>query len=229
MKYQGKRVLVTGGSRGIGFEICKMFLEQGADVLAVSRNSSNLTTARDLLPRLTIFTCDVSLSEDIDHLVSFIRRCWNPVDILVNNAGIQLPTGPVLLQQDDAVFHEIMNVNVTGPYLITKRLLPYILNGNEPRVINIGSSMGLINAGIRGAYGVSKAALHALTLAMANELMPQVAVNAICPGWVRTDMAPDGPGDPRTSAEHVLWLANKPLDFTGHVIRERRSVLRVDR
>lgn len=225
MKHQDKRVVVTGGSRGIGFEICKIFLEQGAEVLAVSRNPSKLEKARELLPGLSVFTGDVSRSEDIDHLVTFINHSWNPVDVLINNAGIQLPTGPVLIQQEDTVFHEIMNVNVMGPYLVTKRLLPYILKGKDPRVINIGSSMGLINAGLRGAYGVSKAALHALTIAMASELSGQVAVNAICPGWVRTDMAPDAPGDPRISAEHVLWLANEPLTFTGQVIRERKSVL----
>ena len=225
MNFQGARVLVTGGSRGIGFEICRIFLEQGAEVLAVSRDHSKLEAACDLLPGLTIFTCDVSRSEDIDHLVHFIAHSWSPLDILVNNAGIQLTTGPTLVQQEDAVFHQIMNVNVTGPYLITKRLLPYMLTGKAPRVINIGSSMGLINAGLRGAYGISKAALHALTIAMASELTGQVAVNAICPGWVRTDMAPDAPGDPRTSAENVLWLANEPMDFTGQVILERQSVL----
>jgi NAD(P)-dependent dehydrogenase (short-subunit alcohol dehydrogenase family) len=225
MNYEGKRMVVTGGSRGIGFEICKIFLEEGALVLAVSRDPLKLERARDLLPGLSIFTGDVSRLGDIDHLANFINDSWNPLDILVNNAGIHEPSGPVLLQQQDAVFHEIMNVNVTAPYLITKRLLPYIRRGRDPRIINIGSCSGLINARLRGAYGVSKAALHALTVAMASELAQQVAVNAICPGWVRTDMAPDGPGDPRTSAENVLWLANLPIDFTGQVICDRQSVL----
>ena len=225
MNYQDKRVVVTGGSQGIGFEICKVFLEQGAMVLAVSRDPLKLQRARDLLPGLAIFTGDVSLPQDVLRLATWINDSWNSVDILVNNAGIQLPTGPLLLQQEDAVFHDIMEVNVTGPYLVTKRLLPYVLRGQDPRIVNIGSSMGLINPGLRGAYGVSKAALHALTIAMASELVDKVAVNAICPGWVRTDMAPDGPGDPRTSAEAVLWLANQPMDFTGQVIRNRQSVL----
>ena len=79
--------------------------------------------------------------------------------------------------------------------------------------------MGITSHDLRGAYSVSKASLHALTIATANELKGKVAVNVLCPGWVRTDMAPDAPGDPRTSAEAALFLVTQPRTVTGRLFQ----------
>ena len=210
MLLDGKNALVTGGSRGIGLEVCRIFLENGARVLAVSRNPASLRGASEALPGLLTLPADVSVAEDSDRLATWVQDSWGRLDILVNNAGISPQGGSELTGQPDDVFAETFRVNVFGPYSCTKRLLPSLLASDDPRVVNVGSSMGIMSPGLRGIYSVSKAALHALTVATANELRGRVAVNALCPGWVRTDMAPNAPGDPRTSAEAALWLVTQP-------------------
>ena len=108
---------------------------------------------------------------------------------------------PGLYAIPDEEFERTIAINVTGVYLCTKRLIPLLLESDDPRVINVGSTSGVMSQSLRGAYGVSKAGLHALTIATAGELSGRVAVNALSPGWVKTDMAPDAPKHPRTSAE----------------------------
>jgi NAD(P)-dependent dehydrogenase (short-subunit alcohol dehydrogenase family) len=112
-------------------------------------------------------------------------------------------------------FEYTMSVNFTAPYRLTKALIPYLQRSNSPRVINISSSMGVIGASLRGVYGLSKAMLNSLTVALSNELAGSVAVNAVAPGWVKTDLAPDGPGDPTDSARTVLRVMNLDNSISG--------------
>ncbi len=224
MLLEGKNALVTGGSRGIGFQVCRILLENGARVLAVSRNPVSLMGAREALPGLLTLDADVSVAADSNRLAAWVQDTWGRLDILVNNAGVSPRGGAELTTQRDDVFDDTFRTNVFGPYSCTKRLLPSLLASDDPRVVNVGSSMGIMSPDMRGVYSVSKAALHALTVATANELRGKVVVNALCPGWVRTDMAPDAPGDPRSSAEAALWLVTQPRAFTGKVIQGRAEV-----
>ncbi len=215
MSLQGKKTLVTGGSRGIGFEICKILLENEADVLAVSRDPAKLDQAQSELPGLHVLQSDVSAAADNDRVAEWVGDNWGALDILVNNAGVSPKEIGGLYGLPDEEFERTIRINLTGVYLCTKRLIPLLLESDDPRVINVGSTSGVMSEGLRGAYGVSKAALHALTIASAGELAGKVAVNALSPGWVLTDMAPDAPGHPRTSAESALWLLNQPREVTG--------------
>ena len=224
MPLDGKKALVTGGSRGIGFQISKIFLENGVRVLAVSRDPANLAQAKDALPDLQTLQVDVSIAADNDRVASWVQDNWGVLDILVNNAGISPSRIGALLNLSDEAFDQTMRVNVLGPYLCTKRLLPLLLKSEDPRVVNVGSGSGVMSPGLSGVYGVSKAALHALTIATANELRGKVAVNALSPGWVRTDMAPDAPGDPRTSAEAALWLVTQPRELTGKLFQGKAEI-----
>ena len=211
----GKTAVVTGGSRGIGFEICKILLEQEAHVLAVSRDAAKLEGAHRELPGLATLAADVSAADDVDRVAAWVRQEWGRLDILVNNAGVFSNDENELTNRPDAVFFDTMRINVSGPYLCTKRLLSLLLQSDDPRIVNVGSTSGVFSPRLRGVYGVSKAALHAMTIATAGELAGRVAVNALSPGWVRTDMAPDAPGVPRTSAEATLALLSQPRDVTG--------------
>ena len=226
MSVEGKKAVVTGGSRGIGFQICKIFMESGARVLALSRDVSHLAGASSALQGLSTLQADVSLAADVERVVAWVEESWGGLDILVNNAGILLePQDKDLMGQGDELFFETVRINVFGPYICTKRLFPLLLKSDDPRIVNVGSTSGIMSSGLRGAYGISKAALHALTISLANELGEKVSVNALSPGWVRTDMAPDGPGDPRTSAEAALHLIQRPRSVTGklfHLKSERR-------
>ena len=224
MVLSGKLAVVTGGSRGIGFQIARIFLENGARVLAVSRDHSKLAQAQKALPDLLTLQADVSIATDVDRVAAWVQENWGRLDILANNAGVSPPEGRDLTGQPDQVFEYTLRVNVIGPYLCTKRLLPSLLQSEDPRVINVGSITGIISPRLSGAYGISKAALHALTIALANALAGRVAVNAMSPGLVRTDMAPNAPGDPRQSAETALWLVTQPRELTGKFFRGKAEV-----
>ena len=224
MTLNGKKALVTGGSRGIGFQISKIFLENGAGVLAISRDPAKLAQAKDALPDLHILQADVSIPADDDRVAAWVQDYWGVLDILVNNAGVSPSNFGALLNLPDEVVEQTIRVNVLGPYLCTKRLLPLLLKSEDPRIVNVGSTSGLMSPGLSGVYGVSKVALHALTIATANELRGKVAVNALSPGWVRTDMAPDAPGDPRTSAEAALWLVTQPAGVTGKLFQGKAEI-----
>ena len=220
----GKKVLVTGGSRGIGFQISRIFMENGADVLAVSRDIVKLAQAKELLPELHILQADVSIPGDNDRIKNWIQDNWGVLDVLVNNAGVSPEDFRALLSVSDEVFDQTLHINVSGPYMCTKRLIPLLLKSDDPRVVNVGSTSGVMSSNLHGVYGISKAALHALTIATANELNGEIAVNALSPGWVRTDMAPDAPGDPVTSASAALWLVNQPRDLTGKLFHDMAEI-----
>jgi len=224
MSLHGKKALITGGSRGIGLQIGRIFLENGADVLAVSRDPVKLEQAKDELQDLHVLQVDVSIPADNDRVMTWIQDNWGALDILVNNAGVSPADSGALSSLPDEVFDQTLRINVSGPYLCTKRMLPLLLKSEDPRIVNVGSTSGVMSSSLSGVYGVSKAALHALTIATANELMGKVAVNALSPGWVRTDMAPDGPGDPRTSAEATLWLVTQPRDITGKLFHDKAEI-----
>jgi NAD(P)-dependent dehydrogenase (short-subunit alcohol dehydrogenase family) len=224
MLLDGKKAVVTGGSRGIGFQICKIFLENGARVLAASRDTAKLVQAQDELPGLHTLQADVSIARDNDRIAAWVQDSWGSLDILVNNAGVYTMGERQLTEGPDEFFFDALHINVFGPYLCTKRLLPLLLKSDGPRIINVGSSGGIISPRLNGVYGVSKAALHGLTIATANDLKGSVAVNALSPGHVRTDMAPDAPGDPRTSAEAALWLVSQPGEVTGKLFRGKDQI-----
>ena len=217
MKLEGRRVIVTGGSRGIGYRICELFISEGARVLAVSRSPAKLEGAKEQLPALSTLTADVSDPSDVDRIVAWAEEEWGAFDILVNNAGVLDVNEQGLTDGSDESFLSTLQVNVHGAYFCTKRLLPLLLRSGDPRILNVGSGSGILGPGLRGSYGVSKAALHALTLATANELKNTVAVNALDPGWVKTDMSPNGPGDPKWSAEGALSIVTRSDGVTGRL------------
>ncbi len=222
MKLEGRRIIITGGSRGIGYRISELFLAEGAQVLAVSRSAAKLEGAKEQLPSLATLVADVSVASDVDRIVAWAENEWGALDILVNNAGVLDESETGLTEGADDTFLTTMQVNVHGAYFCTKRFLPLLLRSDDPRILNVGSSSGILGPGMRDSYGVSKAALHALTLATANELKGKVAVNAIDPGWVRTDMSPNGPGDPRWSAAGALSIVTRPDKITGRLFYGKR-------
>ncbi|PZC46354.1 MAG: NAD(P)-dependent dehydrogenase, short-chain alcohol dehydrogenase family [Chloroflexi bacterium] len=223
MQLVGKTAVVTGGSRGIGFEICKILLEEGAAVLAVSRDSSKLAQALGALPGLQILQADVSQAQDVDRVVEYVGNQWDKLDILVNNAAVFSEESRELTDGPDELLSIAMAVNVLGPYLCTKRMLSLLLKSDDPRVLNLGSRAGIMSPTLHGTYGVTKLALHGMSLAVAEELRGRVAVNVLSPGWVRTDMAPDAPGDPRTSAAAALFLVTQPANITGKLFQGKEA------
>lgn len=207
--------LVTGGSRGIGFEIAKIFVAEGASVIVASRASAKLEWAAGELPTVETIQADVASPADLNRLADRVGERWGKLDILINNAGRWTGDQPDLTTSTDGDFTGTIQTNLFGAYFATKRLLPLLAHSDAPRIINVGSTSGLLSSSLHSTYGVSKLALHGLSIATANELAGRVAVNVLSPGWVRTDMAPDAPNEPRVSAEAALAIATQDWAITG--------------
>ena len=147
------------------------------------------------------------------------------LDALVNNAGVYGdPIGVV--DYDLARAHEVLEVNIFGPWRLIQSFIPLLRGSTDPRVVNLSSGAGQLSDmnGGRAAYRVSKAALNALTRTLASEERG-IRVNTMCPGWVRTDMG--GPAAPRSveeGADTPVWLATDPEVASGGFFRDRKPI-----
>lgn len=192
----GKIAMVTGGGRGIGKFIAAGFAEAGADLILVSRKMKNLeATAKALSEEFGItavpITCDVSEPESVEAMLRKARELFERIDILVNNAGASwgAPTLDFPLEQWDRLF----DVNVRGVWMLTQKVARIMKEQGGGNIINISSVMGF-----RGSdefthpsvpYNSTKAAINLLTMNLAVKLAPyHIRVNAIAPGFFRTDM-----------------------------------------
>jgi NAD(P)-dependent dehydrogenase (short-subunit alcohol dehydrogenase family) len=187
----GRTALVTGASRGIGAEVCKVFAEAGADIIAVARDKSGLEAVAKTVGGLgrTCLTITADLA-DITQTEAVAKTALaeaGTVDILVNSAGVAL-VGPAL---DLPVSHwdETMAVNVRAPFVLSRLLAPKMIAQRWGKIINISSQTGVIALKDHAAYASSKGALNALTKSlMAEWAGHNIQVNAICPTVVLTPM-----------------------------------------
>lgn len=187
---QGKVAIVTGASRGIGHDIAEFFAAAGAKVVISSRCGESLKAFEEQLKQngyqVTAVTCNVENSEELNHLVNSTIACYGQLDILVNNVGFT-PAYANIQDLDVEDFDKLMDVNVKAPFVLSKLCLPYLRESSDASIINIGASEGLKPAPKLGLYGVSKAALIALTKAFAKEWGDyRIRVNVICPGMTKT-------------------------------------------
>jgi len=181
--------LVTGGGRGIGREIVLALAREGCNIAVAARSSDQVTataeTARGLGVQAMALALDVTDAEMITRVVAAVGTRLGPVDVLVNNAGIA-ESAP-FAKPDPALWDRHLRVDATGPYLLTRAVLPAMLERRWGRVINIASLAGLYGAPYVAAYTASKHALVGLTKALATEVSGKgVTVNAICPGFAAT-------------------------------------------
>lgn len=229
----GRRILITGVSRGVGFETARLFLEHGAELFGVARDAKRLEQARRALDpdasRLRVLALDLARPEAATELRGHLEAQWGALDILFNNAGVQIDgAAQGLSQVSDATLDQSFSVNLWAPYRLCFSLLPLLRKGKEPRIVNVSSGAGTLDAmkssGIP-SYRLSKWALNGLTLLLAAELSGEVAVNAFDPGWVKTDLGgPNAPGSPVSSALGALSLVSLPFAETGKFWKDGSSI-----
>ena len=181
--------LITGAARGIGLAAAKRFLAEGWSVAMLDIDGDNLSRAVESLgaqQRTLALTCDVAMADQVEAAVAQVKARFQKLDALVNNAGTAV--FKPAMRTSLAEFQRTMDVNLTGPFIMTQACVP--LMGKGGAIVNITSISGLRASAMRVAYGTSKAALAHLTKQFALELsVLGIRVNAVAPGPVETAMA----------------------------------------
>jgi NAD(P)-dependent dehydrogenase (short-subunit alcohol dehydrogenase family) len=218
-KLSGKAAIITGGGTGIGQGVALMLSGEGCRVVLSGRRKATLEETLEKISAQggegLVVEGDVSEASDVDHLVSAAQETFGQIDILVNNAGIG--GGGYIHEHDIQTWDQVLAVNLRGPFLTSRAVLPKMRARSQGHIINISSESGLEYYQGNGAYGVSKHALNALGEFIQRENQEYgVRVDTICPGMVITEMTQNSVGldhskclYPEDIAELVLWLLTR--------------------
>ncbi|MEM9332619.1 MAG: SDR family oxidoreductase [Pseudomonadota bacterium] len=214
-------IMITGAGRGIGLELARQSVAKGWNVIGSVRSVEAQRALAGALPQMAVLNFDVTDHKALENIANAFQR---PIDVLINNAGIlNPPSRQSTLDMDYDGFAQMLNVNVMGPMKVVQVFLPFIREGENPRIINISSKMGRMafSHSDRIAYRASKAALNKVTQAQATDLREDgITVVAMHPGWVQSDMGgPTADITPAESASGILNVAETlTLDQTGTFI-----------
>jgi NAD(P)-dependent dehydrogenase (short-subunit alcohol dehydrogenase family) len=222
-------VVVTGGNRGIGFEVCRQLSEAGYQVVLGSRDAQRGQAAMARLGHSEVHAVQLDVDDDKSVIAAarWVDEHLGRCDALVNNAAIDYDTDEQASTADLDRVHRIVETNVFGAWRTTLAFLPLLRRSEHPRIVNVSSEAGSVTrmgAGPPG-YQVSKAALNALTRTLAGELQhDHFLVNAVSPGWTATDMGRGGRAV-RDGGASVVWAVRLPdAGPTGGFFRDGQPV-----
>lgn len=231
-----KTILITGATRGLGLELARQLFKSGHQVIMTGRDEERLKKeAQKISPEVFYYKMDVTIEEDVKRCAQFVAEKFKSLDVVVNNAGSifepfefgSQDENPLNLSFDE--FKKTMELNLYGPFLISKYFIP-LLNKNKNRsdIINVSSGMGALTdmgTGV-GAYRISKTALNSLSVFLAASFKGKnIYVNSVCPGWCKTDLG--GEGATRSVSDGVIgmmWIINESPELSGKFIRDKEII-----
>jgi NAD(P)-dependent dehydrogenase (short-subunit alcohol dehydrogenase family) len=221
--------LVTGANRGIGLEVCRQLAERGYLVVLAARDRGKGERAAQLLRGdVRAVQLDVADPQSVRAAVAWIEADVGRLDALVNNAAILYDTWQRGVDADLDQVRDALDTNLLGAWRVTQATLALLRRSPAGRIVNVSSGAGALNdmGGGTPAYRTSKAALNALTRILASELRgDRILVNAICPGWVATDMGGPGGRPVSDGAAGIVWAVELPDDGpTGGFFRDGRPI-----
>jgi len=239
MQFKDKIIAVTGAGRGIGQEIARAFAAEGARVVLISRSVSSCDSAAEEINKTfpgscTAYAVDVASHDAVQELAKKIGDEIGAVNVLVNNAGVT--RDGLLMRMKEEDWDTVLDTNLKGAFNTVKAFMRPLMKGENSRIINIASVIGLIGNAGQANYSASKAGLIGFTKAVARELAGRaVTCNAIAPGFITTDMTDELPetvkqavigkiplgsfGNTEDIAKTVLFLASPAARYiTGQVI-----------
>lgn len=219
----GQVALVTGANRGIGAEIARNLVDLGATVYAGTRSMTN-----DVPEGCERVLLDVTQEGDVEDIADGVFGEVGRLDVLVNNAGVIGPDGDIVASPMQEV-DRTLATNLRGPMLLSKHLVPLLVQQDGGRVVNVSSGMGALSDMGSGypAYRVSKAGLNGLTTYLDAQYNGQgLIANSVCPGWVKTDMGGENASRPvEKGAETPTWLCRfKPGSESGRFWRDKQVI-----
>ncbi|GLZ84420.1 short-chain dehydrogenase [Metapseudomonas resinovorans] len=211
----GKVILVTGGSRGLGYQMVKAFAERGADLIIASRKLDACETVaeevRALGRRALAVACHVGKWAEVERLVDVVYAEFGRIDVLVNNAGMSpaVPSHEVT----EELFDKVLGLNFKGPFRLSALVAQRMAAGEGGSIINISSTGGIRPSPQIVPYAGAKAALNAMTVGLAQEYGPKVRVNTISAGPFLTDIAKAWTEDMRQSCANALGRPGQPEEI----------------
>lgn len=227
-----KTALVTGANKGIGYEVARQLAQKGFHVFVGARNRKAGRKAVDEIVKdggnARILEIDVSDNDSVTAAAREFSKAADHLDVLVNNAGIIVDGDDAILKAGDDLLRKTLETNTLGPLRVTRAFASLLRKSEGSRVINVSSGGGQLTGGADGwapAYCISKTALNGVTSQLAAAL-PKVAVNSVCPGWVRTDMGGENASrSVEEGADTIVWLASEaPQELTGKFLRDRKEI-----
>ena len=222
--------LVTGANKGIGLEVVRQLAARGWRVFLTGRSLASVRkAAAPLGPSVTAVPLDVTSRISVDAAFSVVSQTVTHLDVLVNNAGILDDDDASIFDLDPQRLRRMFETNTIGALIVTQAFLPLLRKSQSGRIINVSSGAGqLTGMGTWApAYSISKTALNGVTGQFAAALADsKIAVNSVCPGWVKTDMGGrEAPRSVEEGADTIVWLATEaPQTMTGLFLRDRKPI-----
>lgn len=241
MERRQRIALVTGANKGIGFEVVRQLRREGFQVFLGARKAEAGQAAAEKLNQearnagkeegqglVTFLEIDITDPKSIRAAAEEFSKQSDRLDALVNNAGILLDDDKHILEMTPEIFETTLRTNSLGALMVSQSFVPFLEKSDAPRIVNVSSGGGQLTDGggdWAPAYCISKTALNGVTVQLAAAL-PKVAVNSVCPGWVRTEMG--GSNAERSVAEGasgIVWLVvEAPQTLTAKFLRDRKII-----